>query len=58
MNISCKKASRLMSQARDRELSLGDRAALQFHLVICRGCRAVNAQFKFLRRAVQRLERD
>ena len=58
MNISCKEASRLMSQARDRELSLGERAALQLHLAICRGCRAVNAQFQFLRRAMQRLGRD
>ena len=47
-----------MSQARDRELSLGERAALQLHLAICRGCRAVNAQFQFLRRAMQRLGRD
>ena len=49
-----------MSQAQDRELSLGERASLQFHLAICRGCRAVNAQFEFLRRAVRRLlaERD
>ena len=60
MNISCKEASRLMSQAQDRELSLGERASLQAHLAICRGCRAVNAQFQFLRRAVRHLlsERD
>ena len=60
MNISCKEATRLISQAQDRELSLGERASLQFHLAICRGCRAVNAQFEFLRRALRRLlaERD
>ena len=60
MNISCKEASRLMSQAQDRELSLGERVSLQFHLALCRGCRAVNAQFQFLRRAVRALlaERD
>ena len=55
MNISCKEATRLISQAQDRELSLGERASLQFHLAICRGCRAVNAQFEFLRRAVRRV---
>jgi hypothetical protein len=44
-----------MSQAQDRELSLGERATLQVHLAICRGCRAVNAQFQFLRRAVRLL---
>jgi hypothetical protein len=60
MMISCKEASRLMSQAQDRELSLGERALLQFHLALCRGCRAVNAQFRFLRRAMRALlaERD
>lgn len=60
MNISCKEASRLMSQAQDGGLSLGERASLQIHLAICRGCRAVSAQFEFLRRAVRRLfaERD
>ena len=55
MNMSCKEASRLISQAQDRELSLGERASLQLHLAICRGCRAANAQFRFLRRAVHAL---
>jgi hypothetical protein len=47
-----------MSQAQDRELSLGERASLQAHLAICRGCRAVNAQFQFLRRAVRHLQSE
>jgi len=55
MNIACKEASRLMSQAQDRRLTLGERASLQMHLAICRGCRAVNAQFAFLRRAMREL---
>ena len=55
MNLSCKEATRLMSQAQDRELSLGERASLQFHLAICRGCRAVSKQFDFLRRAMRQL---
>ena len=58
MNLSCKEATRLMSQAQDRELSLGERASLQLHLTICRGCRAFNAQLAFLRRAVSRLRDD
>ena len=53
MNMSCKRASRLMSQSRDRKLSFGERASLQLHLAICRGCRAVNAQFELLRRAMR-----
>ncbi len=45
-----------MSQAQDRELSLGERASLTLHLAICRGCRAVSRQFELLRRAMQRLQ--
>jgi hypothetical protein len=44
-----------MSQAQDRDLSLGERAALKVHLAICKGCRAFDAQMHFLRRAVRRL---
>ncbi|HEX5768012.1 MAG TPA: zf-HC2 domain-containing protein [Burkholderiales bacterium] len=55
MNISCKEASRLMSQAQDRELSLGERASLKFHLVLCRGCRAFKGQLELLRRAMREL---
>lgn len=47
-----------MSQAQDGGLSLGERASLQIHLAICRGCRAVNTQFEFLRRAVRHLLSD
>jgi hypothetical protein len=55
MNLSCKEATRLMSQSQDRALSLGERVALKLHLVMCRGCRAVSEQLEFLRRAVRRL---
>ena len=58
MNLSCKEATRLMSQSQDRELSLGERAALKIHLAMCRGCRAVSEQLAFLRRAVRRLGDD
>lgn len=58
MNLSCKEATRLMSQSQDRELSLGERAALKIHLAMCRGCRAVSEQLEFLRRAVRRLGED
>ena len=58
MNISCKEASRLTSQAQDRELSLGERASLQVHLALCRGCRAFNGQLDFLRRAMRELSAE
>ena len=55
MNISCKKATELMSEEQDRDLSFTEWSALQAHLVLCKGCRAVGGQLKLLRRALQRL---
>jgi predicted anti-sigma-YlaC factor YlaD len=55
MNLSCKRATELMSQAQDRDLSFAEWAALNAHLAICRGCRAVSGQLKVLRRALQEL---
>jgi hypothetical protein len=55
MNISCKKASQLMSEEQDRDLTFTEWSALQAHLVICKGCRAVSGQLKLLRRALQHL---
>ena len=58
MLLSCKETTRLLSQGEDRTLAFGERVALRVHLAICKGCRSVNAQFRFLRRAVQALSRD
>lgn len=55
MNISCKKATQLMSEEQDRDLSFAEWGALQAHLLVCTGCRAVSGQLKVLRRALQRL---
>ncbi|HEU4352228.1 MAG TPA: zf-HC2 domain-containing protein [Burkholderiales bacterium] len=55
MNLSCKEASRLMSQAEDRKLSQGERVMLTAHLAVCRACRAAADQFQHLRRALRRL---
>ena len=35
--LSCKEATRLVSQGLDRELALGERIALRVHLAICAG---------------------
>jgi Putative zinc-finger len=58
MMLSCKETTRLLSQREDRELAFGERLALRVHLVICNGCRNVDAQFRFLRLAVKSLGRD
>ncbi|HLE67953.1 MAG TPA: zf-HC2 domain-containing protein [Burkholderiales bacterium] len=53
--LSCKEVTRLVSQRQDRALAIGERVALRLHFAICEGCRNVNAQIDFLRRAVRRL---
>ena len=58
MLLSCKETTRLLSQGEDRKLAFGERIALRVHFAICKGCRNVNAQFKFLRSTVRSLSRD
>jgi hypothetical protein len=58
MMLSCRETTRLLSQGEDRKLAFGERVALRVHLAICKGCRNVNAQFKFLRVAMNSLVRD
>ncbi len=49
--LSCKEASRLISEGADRDLDLGQRTALRLHLLICTACSRVKRQFAFMRRA-------
>jgi hypothetical protein len=58
MDLSCKRATELLSQEQDRDLSFAEWSALKAHLLICSGCRAVSAQFKLLRRALQLLHEE
>lgn len=55
MMLSCKEVTRLVSQGEDRGLAFGERVALRLHFAICQGCRNVNRQLRFLRRAMRRL---
>jgi hypothetical protein len=55
MILSCKEASRLVSQGLERRLGLFERLALRLHLAICDGCSNFRRQVLFLRRAVARL---
>ncbi|GAA0681202.1 hypothetical protein GCM10009104_02180 [Marinobacterium maritimum] len=47
---SCKRATELMSQQLDRELSGSEKLSLKMHLFMCRHCRKCDAQFKVLHR--------
>jgi len=58
MNLSCKRATELMSQEQDRDLTFAEWTALKTHLAICRGCRAVSGHFKTLRRALRLLSEE
>lgn len=53
--MSCKQATRLMSEEQDRALSARERLALRFHTMMCIGCNNYRKHMGFLRRAAQRL---
>ncbi len=46
--MNCQQATRLLSDAQERELSLKDRAALKFHVMMCSGCRNFGKQMDTL----------
>jgi len=56
--LSCKQASRLVSQSLERKLSYRDRFALFLHLTVCDACTLFSRQIKLLRQAVQRIGRN
>jgi hypothetical protein len=51
--LTCKEASRLQSQALDRNLRLGERLTLRVHMGVCDACTRVNKQMGFLRKALR-----
>ena len=55
MLLSCKEATRLVSQGLDRRLGVAERLALRLHLLVCDGCTNFSKQVAFLRRALSRL---
>ncbi len=53
LKLSCREASRLLSEAQDGRLRLGERLTLRLHLGVCDACTRVAGQLAFLRRAMQ-----
>jgi len=47
--MNCQEATRLFSEAQERELSLKERAALKLHVMMCSGCRNFANQMGALR---------
>lgn len=57
--LNCKDATRMMSEAHDRPLSMSERVSLELHLAMCKGCRNFKQQMNFLREACRRyLDRE
>ena len=52
--LSCKDVSRLLSEARERRLGLGERFALRLHLMMCAGCNNFRKQLDFINAAMRR----
>jgi Putative zinc-finger len=55
--ISCKDASRLISQMQDGELPFRRRMAVRLHLLFCDACTKFLRQLRFLRAAMRRYSR-
>lgn len=53
--LTCKHATKLMSQSQDRPLELKERVSLKFHLMMCSGCTNYNKQMEFIRKACLRI---
>ena len=53
MMLSCREASRLMSDAMDRKLRHHEQLSLRFHLLLCQNCRHVLLQMATLRAGIR-----
>lgn len=53
MMLSCREASRLISDAMDRKLSRYEQVSLQFHLLLCHNCRHFRQQMATLRAGIR-----
>jgi hypothetical protein len=52
--LHCPKATRLVSDAQDRELSAPERELLQSHMTICPPCARFDEQLRMIRAFVKR----
>ena len=55
--LSCKDASRLISQMQDGDLPFGQRLRVRLHLLFCEACTRFERQVRFLRRVMRRYPR-
>jgi hypothetical protein len=50
VHTSCKKTAQLLSEARDRRLSLRERIHMRYHMLMCRMCKIYARQLSALSR--------
>ena len=53
IHLSCREASRLISQGMDRRLSFTEKITLRLHLFVCDACTRLTRHVRFLRRALK-----
>lgn len=51
--LNCKSTTRLVSESQERSLSVREKLGLNFHLMMCAGCRNFSQQIPFLRQAMR-----
>ena len=51
--LTCKDASRLVSEQQDRKLSRRERLGLALHLWICKSCKQLQNQIRYIRHSMQ-----
>ena len=51
--MSCEKATRLISEAQERALSLTEKIKLKMHVMMCAGCKNFSLQVPFLSKAMK-----
>ena len=56
--MSCKEASRLLSESMERKLSFWERIGLWFHLTMCKLCKGFSKDLQQLRKAAIRHAED
>lgn len=58
MMLTCKQASKLVSQSLDRPLTWSEKLQLKLHLLICNPCTQFKRQLNMLRTALRRIRND
>lgn len=54
IRLTCREASRLISEGMDRHLSFMEKVGLRLHVSVCDACTRFSRQLAFLRRALER----